>query len=130
LLFAAMRDKQVEDMLSILLPRVSAAVFTRPPMARAADPESLLETAGRIGRDLGVAPSRGGDVAPLNNPAEALMDAPPDAYFADGDVTSALDRARRLAGPAGAVLVAGSLFLVGAVKEVLMGLPVRAGEGA
>ena len=129
LLFAAMRDKQVDLMLATLLPRIAGAVFTRPPMARANDPAELAETARRIARGLGLGAGPDLDVASLNHPEEERLGAGPDPYEADADVASALAKARALAGSGGIVLVAGSLFLVGAVKEVLLGLPVRAGEG-
>jgi len=129
LLFAAMRDKQVELMLETLLPRVAGAVFTRPPMARAGEPAELLETARRIARGLGLSAAPQLDVAPLGHPEEQrLGDAARDGYSAQDDVASALAAARAQAEGAGIVLVAGSLFLIGAVKEVLLGLPVRAGE--
>jgi dihydrofolate synthase/folylpolyglutamate synthase len=127
LLFAAMRDKQVELMLETLLPRVAGAVFTRPPMARASEPAELLETARRIARALGLSAAPQLDVASLNHPEEERL-AVRDTYAAEADVPGALAAARAQAGASGIVLVAGSLFLIGAVKEVLLGLPVRAGE--
>lgn len=127
LLFAAMRDKQVELMLETLLPRVAGAVFTRPPMARASEPAELLETARRIARALGLSAAPQLDVASLNHPEEERL-AVRDNYAAEADVPGALAAARAQAGASGIVLVAGSLFLIGAVKEVLLGLPVRAGE--
>jgi len=39
------------------------------------------------------------------------------------DVTQALDRARTLVGPRGVVVVAGSIFLVGAARALLLNLP-------
>ena len=50
--------------------------------------------------------------------------------LADPDLGLALSKARTLAGPRGVVLVAGSLFLVGAVKGILEGVAVRSGGGA
>jgi len=128
LIFAAMRDKQVGPMLEILLPRVAGAVFTRPPTARASEPAELLEAARRIARSLGLHGAPQLDVAPLNHPEEERLGDAPDTYTACSEVPAALAAARAQAGPSGIVLVAGSLFLIGAVKEVLLGLPVRAGE--
>jgi hypothetical protein len=39
------------------------------------------------------------------------------------DVAQALDRARALVGPRGVVVVAGSTFLVGAARALLLNLP-------
>lgn len=144
LLFAAMKDKDIDDMLELILPRTAAAVFTMPPMARASDPYELLQSARRVvakqtarrhavtsdEADLAMLRTpvpAAHDVAPLHNPAEIHSLSDGDGWHADSDVASALALARRLAGPGGTVVVAGSLFLVGAVKEVLAGLPVRAG---
>jgi dihydrofolate synthase/folylpolyglutamate synthase len=128
LLFAAMRDKEFEPMLALLLPRISGAVFTSPPMERAAEPARLLETARRLYR--GIAPAMGPamEMSPIHNPAERLLASDSGRFVAEPGVAAALAQARRLAGPRGVVLAAGSLFLVGAVKEVLLGLPVRAGD--
>jgi dihydrofolate synthase/folylpolyglutamate synthase len=130
LLFAAMRDKNVAGMLEALIPHVRAAVFTSPPMARACDPADLLHAARRARAPEFETMDCCGDLAPLHNPAESLPPLQLDGCFADPDVPSALALARRLAPRGGTVLVAGSLFLVGAVKEVLEGLPVRAGARA
>jgi dihydrofolate synthase/folylpolyglutamate synthase len=91
LLFGAMADKAVEEMAGALFPRADAVVLTAPPMKRAARPAKLE---ARIG-----AAARGARVA--KTPREALR------------------LARRLAGPRGLVVVAGSLYLVGAVAGLL-----------
>jgi dihydrofolate synthase/folylpolyglutamate synthase len=48
LVFAAMRDKALADMLAILLPHVSAVIFTRASNPRSADPEALAAAARRV----------------------------------------------------------------------------------
>jgi dihydrofolate synthase/folylpolyglutamate synthase len=114
LLFGAMRDKDYAAMLKLLLPRVGAAVLTSPPIERAAAPEELLAAArGLIAGGLipGTAAHRGGFVC------EARSDA-----------GEGLARARELAGGKGTVLVAGSLFLVGAIKERVEAAAVRVEE--
>jgi dihydrofolate synthase / folylpolyglutamate synthase len=86
LVFAAMRDKDIRDMLSVLLPVTSRLVVTRAPMARSADPSAILTLAR------GIAPS-------LDMSAEA-------------SVGAALDRAWRASSR---IVVAGSIFLLGEV---------------
>lgn len=91
LLFGVMKDKRVYEMLSELLPHVSHFVATRPEMSRARGPEPLASFSREHG-----------------TPAEAIA--------SSGE---ALARARELAGPAGEVVVAGSIFLLGEVVEAL-----------
>jgi dihydrofolate synthase / folylpolyglutamate synthase len=78
-------DKDAAGMLRALLPRLSAAVFTRAPNPRALPPATLADLASKVG---GV-------------PSEI-----------EPDPRRALDRARALAGPDGTVLATGSIYLV------------------
>jgi len=89
LLFGVMGDKNVEEMMSVLFPRAEQVVITRPEQKRALDPEEAARIGGRY--------------------AVALHREP--------DPGLALGMARRLAGPDGLVLVAGSIFLVSDVKK-------------
>lgn len=90
LLFACTREKNLEAILAPLLPRVRALVATRTRVDRTMDPERAVAfAAGRIRSP-----------AAVPDPAEALR------YAID------------LAGPAGTVLVAGSLYLVGEVLTI------------
>ena len=130
LLFGSMRDKDCRTMLAPLLPRVRAAVFTQPPMDRAAAAGDLILIAralvGETGTGVDAAHSghrKGADSPATCTPSRS--GALP--LEADPVVTTALTRARSLAGPDGIVLVAGSLFLVGAVKAILEGSTARAG---
>ena len=88
LVFGAMRDKDVDGMLALLLPAVGRVVVTRPSNPRAADPEELAR------RIRAIAPSLTTDVVPA--PAEAIAEA-----------------ARR----SPVVVVAGSIFLLGDVMQ-------------
>jgi dihydrofolate synthase/folylpolyglutamate synthase len=97
LVFGVVSDKRVEPMLRALLPRCGSATFTRVPTPRSLDPAAYVELARSLCPAVGVAPS----------PAEALA------------------RARVLAGPDAWVLIAGSLYLVGAVKALLDTPPPR-----
>ena len=94
LVFAAMADKDVRGLARELFPLAAALVLTRPRVARAAVPGELRRRAGRVAAHARQEPS----------------------------VARALALARRLARAQGAgttVVVAGSLYLVGAVKSIL-----------
>jgi dihydrofolate synthase / folylpolyglutamate synthase len=91
LLFGVMADKDVEAMTRILFPLARAVVLTRAPTDRAAAPEEIARRAGAV--------------------AAGAQQEP--------DPRRALAQARRQAPPGGQVVVAGSLYLVGAVKRLL-----------
>ena len=93
LLFAAMADKDLAAVLGPLVPHVASVVATQPGVKRAADAKDVAAAARALGLPAGAEPE----------PARAL------------------ERARALAGPGGLVLVAGSLYLVGAVLATLEG---------
>jgi dihydrofolate synthase/folylpolyglutamate synthase len=78
-------DKDAAGMLRALLPRLSAAVFTRAPNPRALPPATLADLASKVG---GIA----SEIEP--------------------DPRRAVERARTLAGPGGTVLATGSIYLV------------------
>lgn len=87
LLFAAMVDKDIRGILAPLAPHVASVVATKPPVLRAAESRDVASAARALGLPAGSEP----------------------------DPSAALEKARALAGPGGLVLVAGSLYLVGAV---------------
>ena len=94
LVFAAMADKDVRGIARELFPLAATLVLTRPRIARAATPDELRRRAGRLAARAHREPS----------------------------VARALSLARRLARALGGrttVVVAGSLYLVGAVKAIL-----------
>ena len=88
LVFAAMRDKDMEGMLRELLPAVGPLVVTRASNRRSADPELLAELVRRV------APDRSVTIAA--SPSEAI------------------DIAWRLSPR---IIVAGSIFLLGDVMK-------------
>jgi len=90
LVFAAMRDKDIAGISRILFPLARRIVLTKFPFHRAAEPEDILRLARR----------RDSRIILENDPGLALR--------------LALREARRLRG---AVLVTGSLFLVGEIKR-------------
>jgi dihydrofolate synthase / folylpolyglutamate synthase len=91
LLCGAMRDKDVEGIAAALFPLAQAVVVTQVDHPRAATPEEIAARAPDTGVPIHLEPS----------------------------LDAALRRARREAGPGGTVVVAGSLYLVGAVKAIL-----------
>ncbi len=88
-------DKDAAGMLAELLAHCEAAVFTRSANPRALPPATLASLAEQVGGVGGVGGAR--------------CDGP---LVLEPDARRALERARALAGPAGAVLVTGSIYLV------------------
>jgi dihydrofolate synthase/folylpolyglutamate synthase len=91
LLMGVSRDKNVEEILKLILPRAAAAVFTRSDSPRAMAPLALAERA----RDIGVR-------------AEICE-----------DPHQALARARELARPEDLLCITGSFFLAGMLRPSL-----------
>jgi dihydrofolate synthase/folylpolyglutamate synthase len=83
--FAVLDDKDAAAMLEALLPLCRQAVFTRCANPRALPPATLESLASKLG----------------GPPAKTIA-----------DPRTALERARELAGPDGAVLATGSIYLV------------------
>ena len=86
LVLSVLEDKDVAGMLAALAPRADRIVLTRCSNPRALSPGTLASQAATLG----------------GPPAEIV----PDPH-------AALDRARDLAGPGGAVLATGSIYLIG-----------------
>jgi folylpolyglutamate synthase/dihydropteroate synthase len=86
-----MDDKSIPGFLEPLLPHIQAMVATRPSMRRAKDPQALVDWTVDCGL-----------------PTESIE-----------PTERALARARELAGKEGEVVVAGSTFLAGEVKQIL-----------
>jgi dihydrofolate synthase / folylpolyglutamate synthase len=90
LVFAAMRDKDVDGMFRALVPEISALVLTRASTHRAAEPEALA--------------------------ARARTVAPSLPIFSEPSLQAALDTAWRLSPR---IVIAGSIFLLGDVLRDL-----------
>jgi dihydrofolate synthase/folylpolyglutamate synthase len=93
LIFAVMRDKKVENLANILFPLAEKVILTRFPYHKAAEPEDVLEKARNF----------------------------QDRICLEPDVERAVNIALKEATTKGAVLVAGSLFLVGELKKIFPG---------
>jgi dihydrofolate synthase/folylpolyglutamate synthase len=85
-----MADKDLRGMLLKLASLAEHIILTRPQYERAAEPESLLEAAGEFTGRMEMIRS----------------------------VEAAMERAKNLAGPEDLVLVTGSLYFIGEVKEM------------
>ena len=98
-------DKDSAAILGPLLPLAQAVIFTRSRHPRAATPDAVAEQARGFVAQAGAAPQPAFHIAP--------------------DVPAALETARGLAGPRDAILVTGSLFVVGDARAALgLGPPV------
>lgn len=91
LVYASMRDKAIGEISNILFPLAQAVYLTRPGLDRAALPEAIRESAA----------------------------ARPGQTIIEPDPVRALELAVCSSSPEDVVLVAGSLFLVGAVKRAI-----------
>jgi dihydrofolate synthase / folylpolyglutamate synthase len=94
LVISVVRGKQADAIVAALAPAFDAILVTRSGNERALPPEAL--------------------VVALPAPAAAIARVLPDPMLA-------FDEARRWVGPAGVVVVAGSLFLVGEIRARLLG---------
>ena len=92
LLFGAMRDKAVGEIADLLFPMATAVVLTQPQQRRATTPQAI----GELTRHL--------------NPCVLEREQP----------RQALQLARELAGPEGVVVVTGSLYLVGEIRQLVL----------
>ncbi len=109
LVTSIVRDKNAAGMLAVLAPHFDRVVVTRSPSERALDPAELARLVG---------PTRGQGSA--NAPDVECVASPGDA------LASARAYARETAG--GLVVVAGSIFLVGALRAMLLDAGVGAGR--
>ena len=89
LVYASMRDKAIKEICSSLFPLAEEIYITHPEHPRAAPPEEIL----------------------------AALDSRPAKIQIERNPTLALEKACRASAPDDVVLVAGSLFLVGAIKK-------------
>ena len=92
--FAAMRDKAVQEIADVLFPIAAQVVLTQVNHPRAATTDELRQAGARSGATL----------------------------YAEENVAAALARARTLSSPDTIIVVTGSIYLVGEVMSAL-GLP-------
>src|SRR6266404_6236161 len=89
LIYAALRDKAVDEVAGILFPRAEEVIFTAPRTSRAVSAAQLAEIAGHHAQHFSVIP----------------------------DAEKALDYALAKAAPEDAVFVTGSLYLIGQLRH-------------
>jgi dihydrofolate synthase/folylpolyglutamate synthase len=91
--FGAMRDKAISEMTEILFPLAERVIATRAENPRSATPEEIQQAGARTGTEIEVA----------------------------ADTATALAQARQWAGttPGKAIVVTGSIYLVGEAMQVL-----------
>lgn len=99
LVWGAMIDKDISSGLASMQPLVDTFILTRPQGERAAEPEQLAAC------------------LPESCRAEVIL---------ERDVPAALKKAEKLATPEDMIVVAGSLYLIGAVRQLLVGELVAA----
>ena len=93
LVFGVMRDKAVQEITEILFPIAGHVIVTHANNPRSASPDEIRRAAARV--------VAGTDIEEAE------------------DVASALDRARKVAGRTGLVVVTGSIYLVGEAMRIL-----------
>ena len=86
-----MRDKAISEIAEILFPLADRVIATRAENPRAASPEEIRQAAARTGVEIELAE----------------------------DVAQALGRARELAQAGAAVVITGSIYLVGEVMRII-----------
>jgi len=92
LLFGALRDKAVDELSGLLFPGASVVIFTEPPSPRAVSAERLARITGHHAARHEIIP----------------------------DAEAALERALALAARNDAIFITGSLYLVGALRGLLL----------
>ncbi|MGB8012644.1 MAG: folylpolyglutamate synthase/dihydrofolate synthase family protein [Terriglobales bacterium] len=93
LVFGVMRDKAVQEITEILFPVAAHVILTHANNPRSASPKEIRQAAARVATGI-------------------------DMEDAE-DVGSALAQARSLAGPAGLIVVTGSIYVVGEAMRIL-----------
>ena len=93
MVFGVMRDKAVQEITEILFPIAGRVIVTHANNPRSASPDEIRRAAARVAAGI-------------------------DMEEAE-DVASALDRARKVAGPRGLVVVTGSIYIVGETMRML-----------
>ena len=89
--FGAMRDKAISEIAGILFPLAGCVVATRADNPRSATPEEIRDLAARTGAGI----------------------------LLETTVAGALDRARQVAPPGAAIVVTGSMYVVGEAMSAL-----------
>lgn len=109
LVLAVSADKDVRAIAEALVPVASAVIATRYRDERAMEPAALAAIVREVERAYAAA----ADDRLTDGPVARIVESAPD-------LAAAVARARQLSGP---ILIAGSLFLVGEARSLLLGAP-------
>src|SRR5271165_5531776 len=93
MVFGVMRDKAVQEIAEILFPVARRVILTRANNPRSATPDEIRRAAARVAAGIDIEGAE--------------------------DVASALDRARKVAGRTGLVVITGSMYIVGEAMRML-----------
>ncbi len=93
MVFGVMRDKAVQEITEILFPIAEHVIVTRANNPRSASPDEIRQAAARVAAGIDIEDAE--------------------------DVASALERARKVAGAGGLVVVTGSIYVVGEAMRML-----------
>jgi dihydrofolate synthase/folylpolyglutamate synthase len=93
LVFGVMRDKAMREITEILFPVAGHVIVTHANNPRSASPDEIKQAAARVAEGIDIEDTE--------------------------DVTSALERARKVAEPGGLVVITGSIYIVGEAMRVL-----------
>ncbi len=117
LIFGAMADKDIKEILSPLLPLARTVIFTSPSYGRSEKPETLL----KIGRGQGSTFNIKPDSSPAEDKGEQLcqMLRPDPSLYAAPDIKEAIELAGGLYRRGDLVVVTGSFYTVGEAREVM-----------
>jgi dihydrofolate synthase/folylpolyglutamate synthase len=94
LIWGSMADKDLQTTLQEMVPLADIIIFTRPEYERSATPDQLLDT---------------------------LPDAMQQKAILTSSVKQSIDKARELATENDLICIAGSLYLIGAARQLLVG---------
>ncbi|NOY39970.1 MAG: bifunctional folylpolyglutamate synthase/dihydrofolate synthase [Nitrospirae bacterium] len=117
LIFGAMADKDIKEILSPLLPLARVVIFTSPSYGRSEKPETLL----RIGRGQVSTFNISPDSSPAEDKGKQLcqMLRPDPSFYAAPNIKEALELAGRLYRRGDLVVVTGSFYTVGEAREAM-----------
>ena len=93
MVFGVMRDKAMQEMAEILFPIAEHVIVTQAGNPRSASPDEIRQAAARVAASIDLEGAK--------------------------DVASALERARKVAGAGGLVVVTGSIYIVGETMRIL-----------
>jgi len=93
MVFGVMRDKAIQEITEILFPITGHVIVTHADNPRSASPDEIRRAAARVAASTDIEDAE--------------------------DVARGLDRARKVAGPSGLVVVTGSIYIVGEAMRIL-----------